>query len=277
MKKLQFPIDSDLLELLVAFDEAPTLQRLAKIMCRDTSVVSRGLARLGQSGHVLAKKQRKWVLTPAGRKLVKLTKAYVRGVEEIVASRQGDAPRLPPRACLMVINAQRALQSPSLGKSSNAHATKHIKLALETWRRAELPVIHAKHVSENPKSVFFRGSVSGEFMAGLEPAFGERVLEKGQPSAFAATDLAKTLDKLDARTVVIAGFTAQECIDSTAKHAVAIGLEVWVVEDAIAQFEVTAPSGKVFKADVVHEIVVSGLSATAKIVNVRQLAAMARG
>lgn len=275
MRRVRFPIDSDMLELLVAFEEAGSLQKLARMMSRDPSVVSRGLTRLGESGHLLAKKNRKWELTAAGRRLIKTTRAYVKSVQDIVDLRDDGSPRLPANACLMLVNVQQALQSPSLGKSSNPAAVKNIRKVLETWRSHEWPVVHARHVSDRAKSVFFRDAASSGFLPGLGPEKGEWVIEKRHASAFVETDLAKTLDKAGISTVVIGGFTAHECIDATAKHAAALGLNVWVLDDGIAQYELTSPSGKVFSANDVHEIVVSGLSSVATLASTRLVVGLA--
>jgi nicotinamidase-related amidase len=61
--------------------------------------------------------------------------------------------------------------------------------------------------------------------------------------------------------VVITGFTANECIDASAKQACDLGLATYVVGDATAMFDVPGPGGSFHKADRVHRLVLANLHA----------------
>lgn len=250
------------------------MQQLASMMCRDPSVVSRNLTRLGAGNRVIGKVNRKWDLTTQGRQVNRLTKTYLADMKKVLAKGGTGAVgslSLSPTAALLLVNTQHAMQVPALGKSSNGLATKHLTQLLELWRQRDMPIIHARHLSERKGSLFHVDGPGFEFMTGLEPKKGEVVIDKRHASAFADSTLAKTLDKFGSTQTVIAGFTAHECVDATAKNAISLGFEVFIVSDGIAQFDLTGPSGKVFSAADVHEIVLSGLGQVAKVVQTREL------
>ncbi|MNL66180.1 Isochorismatase family protein [compost metagenome] len=57
------------------------------------------------------------------------------------------------------------------------------------------------------------------------------------------------------------GFTANECIDATARDAAALGFLTQVVSDATAMFDMQGPNGKLLKADRLHKLTMANLNA----------------
>jgi nicotinamidase-related amidase len=56
------------------------------------------------------------------------------------------------KTALLVIDVQKGLDDPSLGKRNNPDAESNIALLLSEWRKHERPIIHIRHCSVEPNS-----------------------------------------------------------------------------------------------------------------------------
>lgn len=74
MKPLSFILSSDECELLVAFEAAPSLEKLSEVMNKDISNISRALTRIVSKLPVIEKKGGRWALTEKGRELNQYTR-----------------------------------------------------------------------------------------------------------------------------------------------------------------------------------------------------------
>lgn len=256
--RLQFPLTSDQLELLLAFEEAKGLAHLAELMAKDASVVSRNLQRVAEDLPVLEKVNGRWKLTALGIELNLQTRAYLQAQKALISKA---TPQISPkrfelsdRAVLIVINAQNGLFHDATEKRNNEGAEKNILRLLSLWRSKQREVIHVKHVSDNPESRFFRGSNGSDFLSSVTPTSGEDVIEKTKSSAFTQTELTETLNRLVASEVVLVGFTANDCIDATARNAAELGFTAVVVSDATATFDLRESTGRLVKADRIHKL-----------------------
>jgi nicotinamidase-related amidase len=266
MSRLKFPLSSDQLELLLAFESNDSLGRLSESMCKDPSVVSRNLQRLAEDLPVLAKIKGRWQLTPLGRQVNELTKDHLNHLSDLLfqsrpSSLKLQKPYLSDRALLLIINAQMGLLDPSLGDRNNQSAENNIHKLLLSWRKQKKPIIHVKHVSDNPASTFYLRSTGTQFIPLLMPAESEPVIEKKKSSAFHGTSLADDLQANGIDTLIITGFTANECIDATAKQASDLGFTTYVIGDATAMFDISGPDGKLYKAERVHRLTLANLHA----------------
>lgn len=68
----------------------------------------------------------------------------------------------------------------------------------------------------------------------LMPLPGETVLDKIYFSAFHATDLKRTLDRLEVDGLVFVGTVAEMCVEDSARHAVHFGYPTVLVADAVS-------------------------------------------
>jgi nicotinamidase-related amidase len=123
------------------------------------------------------------------------------------------------KTALIIINAQNGLLNPTLGNRSNSDAEINIGQLLRTWRNGSYPVIHIRHASNNPDSAFYVASRGFEFITDLSPLKTELIIDKSKSSAFTDTSLLTELTSRSIEAVVITGFTADECIDATARQA----------------------------------------------------------
>ena len=266
MPRKRFPITSDQMELLLEFEAAGSLEKLADSMAKDPSVVSRNLQKLALDFPVLSKVQRKWCITPLGRQVNVLSREHMSQIQGLLGrgsqKRKSPAlPTIPANSLLLLINVQKALQDPARGRRSNAKAEQNILRLLEYWRKGNRAIVHIKHVSENPASFFYRKSPGVEFISGVEPRSGEKVMEKSKASALVGTQLEKLIRHKKPDALVLIGFTGGECIDATARQASDLGFNTMVVGDATATFDITGPDGKLHRADKVHKNILANLHA----------------
>lgn len=77
MNKTGFILTSEECELLMAFESAPNLEKLAGSVRRDISNISRSLSRISSKLPVIEKQSGRWVLTELGRKLNQHTRDSV--------------------------------------------------------------------------------------------------------------------------------------------------------------------------------------------------------
>ncbi len=93
-------------------------------------------------------------------------------------------------------------------------------------------------VRANQTQGFAAGSWGGEF----HPEFGPRdgdvvVLEHWGQSGFANTDLDAQLTQRGIENIILVGFVANTCIESTARFGMELGYHVTLITDATAAFE----------------------------------------
>jgi len=71
-------------ELLIQFEQYPSLEMLAKTLYRDPTAISRQLKRISEKGDFLTKASGRWKITDTGQKFNQLTKDYLLSQKRIV-------------------------------------------------------------------------------------------------------------------------------------------------------------------------------------------------
>lgn len=276
MKRLKFTLNSDQLELLLAFEQAKGLGQLAELMAKDPSVVSRNLQRIAEDFPVLIKVKGRWEITPLGLQINQQTRSYLEGQKKLISTAL--EPKKPKsllfddRSILIIINAQNGLFDRTQEDRNNSEAETNIARLLNIWRSKNRKVIHVKHVSDHPKSIFFKHSAGCNFLKIVEPLADEIVIEKTKSSAFADTNLIDVLNTESCTHVILIGFTANECIDATAKDATALGFNTFVSSDATATFDLRDATGKLVKADRIHRLTLLNINAfSAKVITTDEI------
>ena len=173
-----------------------------------------------------------------------------------------------PRAtALIVIDMQRDFIEPggfgaSLGNDvlRLAAIVPMVARLIAGCRAAGIPVIHTMEchrpdLSDCPPAKRNRGNPSlrigdagpmgrllvvGEpgtaIVEALAPVAGETVIEKPGKGAFYRTDLGEILEKLGARTLLVAGVTTEVCVQTTMREANDRGYDCLLVEDATESY-----------------------------------------
>ena len=107
--------------------------------------------------------------------------------------------------------------------------------ALEAFREAGEPVIHVRHLWDEPEATFMRPGTEGvEIHPSVAPLKGELVIEKQQPNSFIDTDLEQELRSRGIDELVVVGMMSSMCVDATVRSAVDRGFSATVVHDGCA-------------------------------------------
>lgn len=163
-------------------------------------------------------------------------------------------------AALLIIDMQKGLNDPKLSRRNNPHAERRIQELLKNWRDTRRPVIHVRHISRSPGSVFWPGEVGCEFQEDFVPLAHEHVLEKNVPDAFANSGLEKWLHVRGIRELIICGVATNNSVEATARSAGNLRFEAMVIADATYTFEQTDLAGRRWSAEDIHAISLSNLA-----------------
>ncbi len=144
---------------------------------------------------------------------------------------------------------------------------------LEAARTGGAGIVHVQHHEQPGTGVFETGTAAVETMSQVAPLTGEPLIVKHLPGSFDGTDLDEVLARLDAATVVIAGFMTHMCCDTTARQANARGFDVVFLTDGTATRDLDGPGGRTIPHAVVHETTLAvqadGFSTLADVASVR--------
>jgi nicotinamidase-related amidase len=144
--------------------------------------------------------------------------------------------------------------------------------AVNNFREKNLPVIHVRHLSVRPGATFFiPGTRGAEIHASVQPASGEKVIEKNFPNSFRATSLGEALESFGVKNLVVAGMMTHMCVDASVRHAADLGYKVTLLGDACAT-RAQSYAGETVPARQVHAAFLAALNGFyAKVVNTHEL------
>ncbi|HKE96564.1 MAG TPA: cysteine hydrolase family protein [Povalibacter sp.] len=160
---------------------------------------------------------------------------------------------------LIIIDMQRGINDPALGRRNNPDAEDNIAALLNYWREAGNPVVHVRHVSRSPRSVFWPGQPGAEFQDRFQPRSEEHVVEKNVPDAFINTALERWLHVRAIDEVVIVGVITNNSVEATGRTAGNLGFQASVVSDACYTFDKADYSGRLRTAEEVHAMSLANL------------------
>ncbi|MCF6264692.1 MAG: cysteine hydrolase [Xanthomonadales bacterium] len=158
------------------------------------------------------------------------------------------------KPALLIIDVQKGLDDPSLGKRNNEYAETNIALLLSEWRNQELAIIHIQHCSIEPNSLLRPELPGNAFKDEAKPLHGEIQFRKSVNSAFVDTELEKYLRENKISSLVIVGLTTDHCVSATTRMASDLGFSVTLINDATAAFERKGYNGILYSAEDIHEI-----------------------
>jgi nicotinamidase-related amidase len=160
---------------------------------------------------------------------------------------------------LIIIDMQRGMADPAAGSRNNPDAEANIAALLSAWRRAQLTVVHVRHISRTFGSLFWPGQVGAEFQPQLAPTPTEHVVEKNVPDAFLNTGLERWLRVRGIERLVIAGVSTNISVESTVRTAGSLGFQAIVVSDATFAFDKPDYAGVLRSAAEVHAMSLANL------------------
>lgn len=175
---------------------------------------------------------------------------------------------------LLIIDMQKCMAMPQAGRRNNPEAEGNIASLLAAWRRMDAMVVHVRHISRSPASLFAPGQAGAEFQAQFMPLPAAHVLEKNVPDAFINTGLERWLRVRDIAGLVIVGVSTNNSVEASARSAGNLGFDTVVVADATFAFARTDYAGTPRSADDVHAMALANLDGEyARIMNTRDLLA----
>ncbi|MFT2098910.1 cysteine hydrolase family protein [Marinomonas sp. 2405UD66-6] len=160
---------------------------------------------------------------------------------------------------LMLIDLQNAIDDPSWGVRNNPEAEDKIQTLLKNWRAKKLPILHIKHMSTEPESKYFPGTVGNDFKQVAMPLDSEDVIEKDTNSAFIRTNLDGYLQERSISEVVIVGVITNNSVEATARMSGNLGYKTFVVSDATYTFDMKDFAGQLHTAETVHNMSLANL------------------
>ena len=164
-----------------------------------------------------------------------------------------------PDSALILIDMQQGINHPRLGRRNNPQAEARMSELLSAWREAERPVIHVRHFSTSPSSVFWPEQSGVEYQPAFVPQADERELSKQVPDAFCGSFLEMWLRSDGIRQMVIAGVVTNNSVESTARSGGNLGFEVIVAHDACFTFDQADFFGTPRSAEDVHAMSLANL------------------
>jgi nicotinamidase-related amidase len=167
---------------------------------------------------------------------------------------------LPRNAVLLVVDVQRGFDR----FNDSRHRTtpdleRNIGRLLEAWRAGGHPVMYVRHESRQPDSPLRPGQPGVEIKTEIRPLATEPIVRKSVNSAFIGTTLEADLRRAGYDTIVVTGMQTNFCVSTTARMAGNLGFDTYVVADATATFDNTGPDGRVWPAQLLHDVALADL------------------
>jgi nicotinamidase-related amidase len=174
-----------------------------------------------------------------------------------LASRQPAPLDLTPDAVLLTVDVQQGFDR--FKGRNNPLLESNLAALHAAWRAAGRPLVHVRHDSTEPQSVFRPGLPGNAFKPEAQPHKGEPVVRKSVHSAFIGTDLEGRLRQMGARALVILGIQTNYCVATTARMAGNLGYKTYVVGDACATFPQRLLDGSEVSAQAAHDLALAEL------------------
>ena len=111
------------------------------------------------------------------------------------------------KTALLVIDVQKGLDDPSLGRRNNPDAEANMARLIAAWREGQRPLIHIKHNSTEPNSPLRPKLPGNAFKDEARPLPGEKQFSKTVNSAFIGTGLTEYLHEQGIDSLVVVGLT----------------------------------------------------------------------
>ena len=162
-------------------------------------------------------------------------------------------------ALLLPIDVQAGFDDPSWPKRWNGDQEANGRALLAHWRATGRPIIHVRHDSAEPGSVFAPDRPGNALRPGFEPLAGEALVTKSVNSAFIGTDLDLRLRRLGVDTVVAFGISTDMCVSTTIRVGANMGWKMVLVPDACDCFDLPDGKGGVIPARAIHDAHVATL------------------
>jgi nicotinamidase-related amidase len=173
---------------------------------------------------------------------------------------------------LIVIDVQNGFRNPAMPPSNNPECEDKVRELLSVWRERKLPIVLVRHDSKNPNSVLAPGQAGNDLQEGIDGEHDLLVSKSVNSAFYGEPDLKTWLDASNYKKLVICGIQTNYCCETTARMAGNMGYEVEFVLDAMRTFDLTDSDGKVYPAELLHQVTAVNLDGEfAKVVSTQQV------
>jgi nicotinamidase-related amidase len=179
---------------------------------------------------------------------------------------------------LVVVDVQQGMVegSPEWGPRSTPNLIPNIEQLLSFWRSKQWHILHVQHDDvddpENPIAAKFPETYA--IHPSAAPKDSEKVFVKHTSSAFVGTELQsviKTYER-EKRKIIVIGMDGAQCVNSTTRHGVDLGLEIVVVADACATYGMDDwETGERVTAEDTHRAAMGMLAGFGKVYTTKKL------
>ena len=130
--------------------------------------------------------------------------------------------------------------------------------AMDGAAEARLPIVVVQHSSVAPDAkAFLPGSRGWQLKGEVDVRKRTLVVEKTLPGAFTGTNLEQWMRDSGIDTLVICGYMAQLCCDTTARQAVHLGFKVEFLADATGTLDLANEAGRVSAQELHRAVLVT--------------------
>ncbi|MEL0622640.1 cysteine hydrolase family protein [Marinomonas arenicola] len=161
--------------------------------------------------------------------------------------------------CLLIIDMQKGMSWPQAGQRNNPNAEQDIAELLAHWRVHHAPIVHVRHLSLEPESLFWLEQDGALFQDVFQPLSHEMVIDKSVPDAFTHSNLAVWLQEKGIKDLVVVGVSTNNSVESTVRTAGNLGFNTYVVQEACFAFAKADFNGYERSADEVHAMSLANL------------------
>lgn len=168
---------------------------------------------------------------------------------------------LPPGTALLVIDMQQGFEEIAASglARNNPGAEGVVAALLHAFRARARPVIHVRHASTEPGSVFRPERSGHAAMTSAREQVGEPVIVKHVNASFIGTDLEARLRAGGIEALVVVGATTNHCVETTVRMAGNLGFRTLLVRDGTFTFDRTGPDGERHRAEDIHAMSLANL------------------
>ncbi len=155
---------------------------------------------------------------------------------------------------------------------NSEQAAEIAKLALDFFRRKNLPVFHIQHISLHEGADFFLPDSEGcKIYESVFPEQNEAVIVKHTPDSFLMTDLHQQLSHAGIGQLFVCGMMTHMCLDTSVRSAKMLGYEVCLLHEACATKDLVW-NGEIIPSATVHKTFMASLAGIfAEVISVNEL------
>ena len=161
---------------------------------------------------------------------------------------------------LIIIDMQKGFDDPFWGPRNNPALEANTARLLDGFRKAGQTIVHVRHDSVEDDSPLRPDRPGNAFKDEAMPLDNEHLESKSVNSAFIGTGLESYLRGHNLHTLVLCGLTSDHCVSTTTRMAGNLGFDAILAGDGVATFDRTSVDGRLFPAQMVHDVSLASLN-----------------